>query len=75
MPCKVSSYVKWTYDKEMNLNQLNLPLLACNSSQSRNPFVEQAVQYAVAAAHARFDNNKKDELHKLLLQGIREFSL
>jgi phosphomevalonate kinase len=31
--------------------------------------VEQAVQYAVAAAHATFDKNKKELLHKLLLQG------
>lgn len=39
------------------------------NSDSRNPFVEYAVQYAAAAAHATFDNDKKDALHKLLLQG------
>ncbi|KAB1226370.1 putative phosphomevalonate kinase [Morella rubra] len=38
--------------------------------ESRNPFVEQAVQYAVTAAHATFDKNKKEWLHKLLLQGL-----
>jgi hypothetical protein len=32
--------------------------------------VEYAVQYSVAAAYATFDQNKKDALHKLLLQGI-----
>ncbi|KAK2990092.1 hypothetical protein RJ640_017763 [Escallonia rubra] len=37
---------------------------------SRNPFVEYAVQYAVAAAYANFDENKKDSLHKLLLKGL-----
>ncbi|KAJ7953388.1 Phosphomevalonate kinase [Quillaja saponaria] len=41
-----------------------------SSSESGNPFVEQAVQYAVAAAHATSDNNKKNLLQKLLLQGL-----
>ncbi|KAF8412604.1 hypothetical protein HHK36_000573 [Tetracentron sinense] len=42
-----------------------------DSWESSNPFVEQAVQYAVAAAHALFiDKGKKDMLHKLLLQGL-----
>ncbi|KAJ4842573.1 hypothetical protein Tsubulata_038310 [Turnera subulata] len=36
----------------------------------RNPFVEQVIQYAVAAAHATFDKDKKDALNKLLLQGL-----
>lgn len=40
------------------------------SSESRNPFVEYAVQYAVAAAYATFDKNKKDALNKLLLHGF-----
>ncbi|KAI8546979.1 hypothetical protein RHMOL_Rhmol07G0161100 [Rhododendron molle] len=40
------------------------------SYDSRNPFVEFAVQYAVAAARAKFDKDKKDMLHKLLLQGL-----
>lgn len=39
-------------------------------SESRNPFVEYAVQYAVAAAYATFDDNKKDALQKLLLKGM-----
>ena len=38
-------------------------------SEARNPFVEYAVQYSVAAAYAIFDENKKELLHKLLLQG------
>ncbi|KAF5938793.1 hypothetical protein HYC85_023052 [Camellia sinensis] len=38
--------------------------------ESRNPFVEYAVQYAVAAAHATFDKDKKETLRKLLLQGL-----
>ncbi|KAK4435507.1 Phosphomevalonate kinase, peroxisomal [Sesamum alatum] len=46
-------------------------LLQCvSSSDSRNPFVEYALQYAIAAAHATFDKNKQDELHKLLLLGF-----
>lgn len=40
-----------------------------NSSASRNPFVEHAVQYAVAAAHAKFGKDKTDALQKILLQG------
>ncbi|KAA3460340.1 phosphomevalonate kinase [Gossypium australe] len=38
--------------------------------ESRNPFVENAIQYTVAAAHATFDKNKKEALDKLLLQGL-----
>ncbi|KAJ9537548.1 hypothetical protein OSB04_030281 [Centaurea solstitialis] len=38
--------------------------------ESRNPFVEYAVQYAVAAAYATFDDAKKDVLQKLLLHGL-----
>nr|WNX96116.1 Phosphomevalonate kinase2 [Ayapana triplinervis] len=44
--------------------------LQCTSSEARNPFVEYAVQYAVAAAYSRCENNKKDLLQKLLLQGF-----
>ncbi|KAJ0774896.1 putative phosphomevalonate kinase [Helianthus annuus] len=47
--------------------------LQCTSRQvfeARNPFVEYAVQYAVAAAYSTFDNDKKDLLQKLLLQGF-----
>ncbi|XP_031391709.1 phosphomevalonate kinase, peroxisomal [Punica granatum] len=53
---------------KLSLKQLTLQPIS--SSESRNPFVEQAVQYAVAAAHAKFNENKKDALHKLLLQGL-----
>uniref|UniRef100_A0A5B6ZHL2 phosphomevalonate kinase n=1 Tax=Davidia involucrata TaxID=16924 RepID=A0A5B6ZHL2_DAVIN len=53
---------------KMSLKHLTLQCIS--SSESRNPFVEYAVQYAVAAAHATFDKNKKDALHKLLLQGL-----
>lgn len=35
--------------------------------------MEYAVQYSVAAAYATFDQNKKDLLHKLLLQGNAVF--
>ncbi|KAJ0051786.1 hypothetical protein Pint_03523 [Pistacia integerrima] len=52
------------------LSLKSLVLQSVSSSESRNPFVEHAIQYAVAAAHATFDKNKKDELHKLLLQGL-----
>lgn len=52
------------------LSLKNLTLQTVSSSDSGNLFVEHAVQYAVAAAHAKFDKNKKDELHKLLLQGL-----
>ncbi|KAA8521194.1 hypothetical protein F0562_011871 [Nyssa sinensis] len=53
---------------KMSLKHLTLQRVS--TSESRNPFVEYAVQYAVAAAHATFDKNKKDALHKLLLQGL-----
>ncbi len=46
-----------------------LNILTENFSESRNPFVEQAVQYAVATAYATFDKSKDELLHKLLLQG------
>lgn len=52
------------------LSLKNFTLQSVSSSDSRNPFVEYAVQYAAAAAHATFDNDKKDALHKLLLQGL-----
>ncbi|XP_028052072.1 phosphomevalonate kinase, peroxisomal-like [Camellia sinensis] len=45
-------------------------MLAYNLCESRNPFVEYAVQYAVAAALATLEKDKKDLLHKLLLQGL-----
>ncbi|XP_075487298.1 phosphomevalonate kinase, peroxisomal isoform X1 [Primulina tabacum] len=52
------------------LSLKNLVLQCVNSSDSRNPFVEYALQYAIAAAHVRFDQNKMDKLHKLLLLGL-----
>ncbi|KAK1367579.1 Phosphomevalonate kinase [Heracleum sosnowskyi] len=53
---------------KMSLKHL---LLQCTaSSDSRNPFVEYALQYSVAAAYANFDSDKKDVLHKLLLKGL-----
>ncbi|KAK7317142.1 hypothetical protein RJT34_01120 [Clitoria ternatea] len=48
----------------------NLTIQPVSSSDSTNPFVEYAVQYSVAAAYASFDHNKKELLHKLLLQGL-----
>lgn len=47
-----------------------LTLHCVSSSDARNPFVEQAVQYVIAAAHARIDQDKKDILQKRLLQGL-----
>ncbi|KAK6934924.1 GHMP kinase N-terminal domain, partial [Dillenia turbinata] len=38
--------------------------------ESRNPFVEQALQYCIAAAHGLLDLSKKEVLNKLLLQGL-----
>ncbi|CAA0835743.1 GHMP kinase family protein [Striga hermonthica] len=52
------------------LSLKHLQLQCVSSSDSRNPFVEYALQYAIAAAHATFDNTKKEELHKLLLLGL-----
>nr|AZK89901.1 phosphomevalonate kinase [Jasminum sambac] len=53
---------------KMSLTHLKLECVS--SSASRNPFVEYAVQYAVAAAYATFDKIKQDTLQKLLLQGL-----
>ncbi|GMN40835.1 hypothetical protein TIFTF001_010063 [Ficus carica] len=50
--------------------KLTSPQLTRESIGSGNPFVEQAVQYAVAAAHATLDKDKKEALQKLLLQGL-----
>ncbi|XP_057977396.1 phosphomevalonate kinase, peroxisomal [Malania oleifera] len=52
------------------LSLKDLMLQCVSSSDLRNPFIEQAVQYSVASAHARFDKNKKDMLRKLLSQGL-----
>ncbi|KAH1112903.1 hypothetical protein GLYMA_04G237000v4 [Glycine max] len=48
----------------------NLTIQTVSPSDTRNPFVEYAVQYSVAAAYATFDHNKKELLHKLLLHGL-----
>ncbi|XP_077234915.1 phosphomevalonate kinase, peroxisomal-like [Tasmannia lanceolata] len=53
------------------LSLKNSTLQSISSRDSSNPFVEQAVQYAVAAAHTIcIDKSKKDVLQKLLLQGL-----
>lgn len=53
---------------KMSLKHLTLQCVS--SGDSRNPFVEHAIRYVVAAAYAKFNKDKKDSLHKLLLQGI-----
>ncbi|KAL7111867.1 hypothetical protein ACP275_05G116700 [Erythranthe tilingii] len=52
------------------LSVKNLELQSVSSSDSRNPFVEYALQYAVAAAHARSGKTENEELKKLLLLGL-----
>nr|QEV81810.1 Phosphomevalonate kinase [Prunella vulgaris] len=52
------------------LSLKNLMLQCVSSSDSRNPFVEYALQYVVAAAFDIFDKTKKEELQKLLLLGL-----
>ncbi|VFQ70577.1 unnamed protein product [Cuscuta campestris] len=52
------------------LSLKSFKLQPLSNSDSRNPFVEYAVEYAIAAAYATFDKYKKDALHKLLLQGL-----
>ncbi|KAL8503495.1 hypothetical protein ACS0TY_022296 [Phlomoides rotata] len=52
------------------LSLKHLQLQFASSSDARNPFVEYALQYAVAAAHAIFDKTKMEELQKLLLLGL-----
>uniref|UniRef100_A0A7C9DS86 phosphomevalonate kinase n=2 Tax=Opuntia streptacantha TaxID=393608 RepID=A0A7C9DS86_OPUST len=52
------------------MSMKNLTLQRISSRDSKNPFVEQAVQYCVAAAHAKLDKDKKDILEKRLLQGL-----
>ncbi|CAA3013062.1 phosphomevalonate kinase-like [Olea europaea subsp. europaea] len=53
---------------KMSLKHLTLQCVS--SSPSRNPFVEYAVQYTVAAAYATFDKDKQETLQKLLLRGL-----
>uniref|UniRef100_A0A7N0U066 phosphomevalonate kinase n=1 Tax=Kalanchoe fedtschenkoi TaxID=63787 RepID=A0A7N0U066_KALFE len=53
---------------KLSLKQLTLQ---CTSqSETRNPFVEHAIQYTIAAAYASFDEVKKQTLRNLLLQGL-----
>lgn len=53
------------------LSLKNSTLQCISSRESKNPFVEQAVQYAVAASKVIFlDKDKKDALNKLLLRGL-----
>ncbi|KAI3749944.1 hypothetical protein L2E82_20565 [Cichorium intybus] len=54
---------------------LHLDQTICFLSESRNPFVEYAVQYSIAAAYATLDKNKKNELQKLLLQAYNVWIL
>ncbi|KAJ8568182.1 hypothetical protein K7X08_020904 [Anisodus acutangulus] len=53
---------------KLSLRHLNLQPVS--SSGSRNPFVEHAVQYAIAAAHATLGKDKKVTLQKILLHGL-----
>ncbi|CAK9321467.1 unnamed protein product [Citrullus colocynthis] len=52
------------------LSPENLMIQCISLSESRNPFIEHAVQYSLAAAHGIFVKNRKDSLHRLLLQGL-----
>ncbi|KAF7138925.1 hypothetical protein RHSIM_Rhsim07G0134000 [Rhododendron simsii] len=64
------TYVKLTSPQMSRETIYKMSLEHLTLHDSRNPFVEFAVQYAVAAARAKFDKDKKDMLHKLLLQGL-----
>lgn len=58
-------------EAEYKLSLKNSTLHCSSSRESVNPFVEQAVQYSVAASKAIcLDKNRKDALQKLLLQGL-----
>ena len=58
-----------------NIGGRELTLFSGNKifSDSRNPFVEHAIQYAIAAAHLASDKDK-EALHKLFLQGNLQVS-
>lgn len=51
------------------LSLKHLTLQCVSASDSRNPFVEHAIQYAIAAAHLA-SHKDKEALHKLFLQGL-----
>ncbi|AQL08004.1 phosphomevalonate kinase isoform X2 [Zea mays] len=54
---------------KLSLNKTTLQLTS--SRESTNPFVEQAIQFSVAAAKATIiDKERKDVVDKLLLQGL-----
>ncbi|CAN1748867.1 Phosphomevalonate kinase, peroxisomal [Linum perenne] len=55
---------------KLNLKHLILQPVSSRQDESRNPFVEHAIEYVVAAANATLDGTKKDALNKLLLQGL-----
>ncbi|KAI7746613.1 hypothetical protein M8C21_029417 [Ambrosia artemisiifolia] len=59
--------------KDFTLNcsrQLIFIDFCLNLSESRNPFVEYAVQYSVAAAYTTLDKSKRSKLQKLLSRGM-----
>ncbi|KAJ1297927.1 hypothetical protein BS78_01G415800 [Paspalum vaginatum] len=56
-----------TYKLSLKKSTLQLT----SARESANPFVEQAIQFSVAAAEATLtDKERKDALYKLLLQGL-----
>lgn len=56
-----------TYKLSLKKSTLQLT----SARESANPFVEQAIQFSIAAAEATLtDKEKKDALYKLLLQGL-----
>ncbi|XP_068646681.1 phosphomevalonate kinase, peroxisomal [Aristolochia californica] len=58
-------------EADYKLSLTNSELRIVSSRESANPFVEQAVQYAVAAAQViHTDKGSNDIIHKLLLQGL-----
>jgi phosphomevalonate kinase len=51
---------------------VSLIVVVLHCRESANPFVEQAIQFSVAAAKATItDKEKRDALDKLLLQGCQ----
>lgn len=56
--------------KLLSLVVMSLTALLLHLRESTNPFVEQAIQFSVAAAKATIiDKERKDVVDKLLLQG------
>ena len=51
---------------------VSLIVLVLHFRESANPFVEQAIQFSIAAAKATItDKESEDALDKLLLQGVK----